>query len=98
MITRIVKMTFRADGVEPFVDNFNQVKSLIRAFEGCEHLQLWQDVNDKNTFFTYSKWQSESHLNVYRNSDLFKETWAFTKALFANKPAAWSVEQLQILE
>ncbi|MFY0673860.1 MAG: antibiotic biosynthesis monooxygenase [Bacteroidia bacterium] len=98
MITRVVKMKFRANGVEPFLDNFNTVKTRIRGFEGCEHLQLWRDVNDKNTFFTYSKWQSEDHLNKYRNSDLFKAVWKFTKSLFDDKPAAWSVQQVEILE
>ncbi|MGB0429822.1 MAG: putative quinol monooxygenase [Bacteroidia bacterium] len=98
MINRIVKMTFDNEGVEPFVNNFNKVKSQIRGFNGCEHLQLWRDVNEPNTYFTYSKWQSESHLNAYRDSVLFKETWKFTKALFSAKPMAWSVEQMEILE
>ena len=91
-------MKFRANGVEPFLNNFNEVKNQIRQFEGCKHLQLWQDVNDKQTFFTYSKWQSKDALNNYRNSELFKETWKFTKALFDDKPAAWSVQQLEVLE
>jgi heme-degrading monooxygenase HmoA len=97
MITRVVKMKFRAEGVQPFLNNFNEVKTQIRGFEGCEHLQLWRDVNDPNTFFTYSKWQSEDHLNNYRNSELFKVVWKFTKSLFDDKPAAWSVDQIEVL-
>ncbi len=42
--------------------------------------------------FTYSYWESEAHLNTYRHSDLFRETWAKTKVLFADKPEAWSIE------
>lgn len=98
MITRLVKMVFRAGEAQAFLDNFDLVKEQIRNFEGCTHLQLWNDISAPNTFFTYSKWESEDHLNAYRNSELFKETWAFTKALFADKPAAWSVQELRILD
>jgi heme-degrading monooxygenase HmoA len=44
--------------------------------------------------FTYSQWESEAHLNNYRASDLFAVTWRDTKAKFAHKAEAWSVEQV----
>ncbi len=34
---------------------------------------------------TYSRWQSEAALNQYRDSELFKSVWSFTKALFFRK-------------
>lgn len=98
MITRLVKMIFREGEAAKFLTNFDEVKTQIRGFDGCSHLQLWNDVAAPDTFFTYSKWESEAHLNAYRNSVLFKETWAFTKTLFADKPAAWSVQELRILD
>lgn len=93
MIVRIVKMTFRREEVVNFQNLFNERKEKIRHFEGCQHLELWQHAHDKNIFFTYSVWDSEQHLDHYRFSELFKDTWTKTKALFDSKPEAWSVNQ-----
>ncbi len=93
MIVRIVRMTFQKDKLEEFQTLFNERKALIRHFEGCNHLELWQDAHDEHVFLTYSIWDSEKHLDHYRFSELFKDTWAKTKALFAEKPIAWSVTQ-----
>jgi heme-degrading monooxygenase HmoA len=41
--------------------------------------------------FTFSIWDSEAALENYRQSDLFRDTWAKTKALFAEKAEAWSM-------
>ena len=98
MILRIVKMTFREDETENFLALFNERKNLIRTFEGCNHLELWQQAGIPNVFFTYSMWESEQHLDHYRFSELFKDTWAKTKALFAGKPQAWSVEQKMVVQ
>jgi quinol monooxygenase YgiN len=97
MIVRIVQMTFREEEVNNFQKLFDERKELIRHFEGCRHLELWQDAHMPNVFFTYSHWESEQALDHYRFSELFKNTWAKTKALFAEKPRAWSVEQRVIV-
>lgn len=91
MITRIVKMTFAEDHISTFLQNFHLNKDLIRNFDGCHHLELWQDIRESNVFWTYSIWESENHLNAYRESDLFKDVWSKTKILFAKKPEAWSL-------
>lgn len=98
MIVRIVQMTFRTEETEKFQQLFAERKQLIRNFEGCNHLELWQDAHNNNIFFTYSIWDSEIHLDHYRFSQLFKDTWAKTKALFADKPKAWSVIQKVLVE
>lgn len=92
MIVRIVKMHFRPEEVETFRGLFDGWKERIRNFEGCVHLELWQDKNTPEIFFTYSHWESSNHLDSYRNSELFGSVWPQTKALFAEKPQAWSVE------
>ncbi len=97
MIVRIVQMTFEPENVDTFLSLFEERKQLIRHFEGCKHLELWQGANASNIFFTYSMWDSEEHLNHYRFSELFKDTWTRTKALFADKPQAWSVNQRMIV-
>jgi len=97
MIKRIVKMEFRPEEVENFKQLFEKNKTKIRNFEGCSHLELWQDVNTPEIFMTYSFWKSEAHLNGYRTSALFKDVWSQTKIKFAQKPMAWSVEVLHQL-
>ncbi len=94
MLIRIVRMTFQPDKVEEFRTIFIESKEKIRAREGCEYLELWQDIHQPEVFVTHSHWQSEDHLNAYRDSELFKITWAKTKALFAYKPQAFSVKSL----
>lgn len=92
MIKRIVKLTFKEEHIHTFNELFNQVKTKIRNFDGCSHLELWQDTNNPCIFFTYSFWESPEHLEAYRHSDLFKTTWKATKILFESKAEAWSIE------
>jgi hypothetical protein len=97
MIIRIVKMVFREEEIEAFKQLFEERKSLIRNFEGCSHLELWQDKSHPGTFFTYSWWDSEEHLTNYRTSHFFDDTWTLTKQKFAAKPEAWSVNAVHSL-
>ncbi len=93
MIIRIVRLTFQEDKVEAFLQNFEENKQKIRHFEGCLRLVLWRDAHNPNIFCTHSHWISTEYLDKYRNSELFKGVWAFTKTLFADKPVAFSVEE-----
>lgn len=94
MFVRIVKMSFKADAIDEFLENFNQKKEHIRNFKGCRFLELYRDKTDTNVFFTYSYWNSEEDLENYRHSDLFKTVWSKTKPLFNDKPQAWSVDKV----
>ncbi|MDQ3192578.1 MAG: antibiotic biosynthesis monooxygenase [Bacteroidota bacterium] len=91
MITRFVKMTFKQGKEEDFLKIFHASFEKIRSFKGCKYLELLEDVNQKNIFFTHSIWENEELLNSYRKSELFKKTWKATKALFSDKPCAWSL-------
>lgn len=86
-------MTFQMDKVDEFTMLFDGVSKKIRNFPGCTYLKLMRDHNQPQVFVTYSKWQSEKHLNAYRDSELFGDTWAKTKVLFADKPVAFSLEE-----
>ena len=97
MIVRIVQMTFRQNEINNFVSLFEERKHLIRHFAGCQHLELWQDANRSNVFFTYSIWETEECLDHYRFSELFKDTWTKTKALFEERANAWSVTQKMVV-
>ena len=90
MITRIVKMTFKTENINTFLNIFNASRNKISSFKGCTYLELVRDEGNKSIFFTISKWRDETSLEEYRNSEVFKETWAKTKVLFNNKPIAWS--------
>lgn len=90
MIRRLVKLNIDAKQVEAFKDLFEAHKSQIRAFEGCEHLELWQDKTSASTFFTYSHWTDETRLEAYRQSELFGNIWPQTKLMFAGPAEAWS--------
>lgn len=95
MFIRIVKMSFDEKNISIFLQNFNENKSKIRNFKGCQLLELYRDKNNNTTFFSYSYWESENHLEAYRNSELFKNIWAKTKILFNAKPEAWSVDMVE---
>lgn len=88
-------MKFRPEEVEIFRALFSERKATIAAFDGCCHLELWQDAGDETIFCTYSHWESEAHLNRYRFSEFFKDTWGHTRALFAEKAEAWSVRRVE---
>ena len=95
MITRIVRLHFRPEERDAFLDIFNASKHLIRQFDGCQHLRLYNEAGRPDVFFTFSIWTSPAHLDAYRNSQLFEDTWTQTKALFVDKPQAWSMEELE---
>lgn len=94
MLIRIVKLSFEDKNIQSFLEIFENSKEKIRNFKGCRLLELYNDRNYKNIFFTYSYWDSEESLNNYRQSDYFKDVWSKTKILFNDKPEAWSVNSL----
>lgn len=87
MIHRIVKMTFTPGREEEFMAIFKEAGPQIALFPGCKGVRL---LRCEHIFFTYSFWENEQALEAYRHSDLFKQTWAPTKALFSAPPEAWS--------
>ena len=95
MIKRIVKMSFELEEVEKFKSIYELNWHKIKGFEGCLHVELLQDRSSPSIFFTYSNWESENHLNNYRESILFKTVWASTKVLFNQKPEAWTLNVLE---
>lgn len=95
MLIRIVRMTFRPNTTDTFLDHFDTVAPRIRKFPGCLHLELWQDEHYANQFTTCSHWDDGSALQQYRESDLFQSTWADVKPLFAARPKAFSYRRIR---
>lgn len=98
MIVRIVKLHFREEEVEAFKAYFDGICHQIRNFEGCQKLELLQQVDNPQIFFTYSYWENEAALEKYRHSELFKTFWGVAKAKFAGKPEAWSHHKIAAVE
>ena len=98
MFVRIVKLSFHAENIPAFLENFELMKEKIRNAPGNRLLELYQDKQNPELFFTYSYWDTEADLENYRNSELFYEVWQFTKKLFNDKPEAWSVDKLVSLK
>lgn len=90
MLIRIVRMTFRPDALDAFRALFDAAAPRIRAADGCLHLELWRDARFANILTTYSHWASSDALAAYRDSALFRTTWAETRPLFAAPPEARS--------
>ena len=90
MLIRIVRLTLTPERLPDFLALFERVSPAIRAIEGCEHLELLQDMTHPNIVSTYSRWTSEAALENYRQSEFFKKTWKETKTLFAAPPSAHS--------
>lgn len=95
MIKRIVKLTFKPENVENFKEIFRESRYKIVQSKGCHSVEVLQGINEPNIFFTFSIWDSEADLNLYRHSELFQRTWQKTKVLFLEKPEAWSVDSLE---
>jgi quinol monooxygenase YgiN len=87
-------MTFAPEHIERFRSVFNSHWKTIAGFEGCTHLELFQDQNDPQVFFTYSHWNTEQDLENYRQSDFFRGVWGQTKTYFSAPPQAWSVKKM----
>jgi len=90
-------MSFQPEKVADFLGVFEESKHKIHTMPGCHRLELLRDLDLPCVFMTYSYWDDAAALNRYRDSELFKSTWAKTKVLFADKPVAYSVERLQEL-
>ena len=89
MIERIVKLAIVPDSNEgiTFREIFSASKNHIANQPGCHGVHL---LESETHFFTYSSWETEEYLNAYRQSSLFGEVWPKTKALFYDKPEAWT--------
>lgn len=97
MITRIVRLSFELHHIATFLQVFEETKEYIRSFDGCQYLELMQDLHHTNVYYTYSQWTSDDALQHYRQSELFESTWTRTKILFNDKPLAYSLKTIAIV-
>ena len=79
------------DLIANFEEIFQQSQPKIAKMDGCISVKLNQDINNPHIFFTISEWETEAHLEAYRKSELFINTWKKVKPMFAAKAEAWSL-------
>ena len=92
MLIRIVRLTLHPNATQSFHGLFAEIAPKIRQLQGCHRLELWTDRTAANIVATYSEWESESSLNSYRKSDLFREAWAQVKPFFVAPAEARSYD------
>jgi quinol monooxygenase YgiN len=97
MIVRIVKLTFRTEESERFLELYDTWQHKVRASTGCVYLQLLRSTDAPDTFFTYSCWLSPANLDAYRKGEVFGSVWPILKAMFSAPAEAWSVETVSEL-
>ncbi|MCY4158984.1 MAG: antibiotic biosynthesis monooxygenase [Bacteroidetes bacterium] len=90
MLIRIVRLHLQEEFTQSFHEIFEAIAPKIRQTHGCKRLDLWVDTTSVNIVTTYSEWDSESSLNRYRQSDLFKSNWEQVKPFFADSAIAHS--------
>ncbi|NNC69135.1 MAG: antibiotic biosynthesis monooxygenase [Gammaproteobacteria bacterium] len=88
-------MTIDSHHVEEFIKTFESKQKDIAKFAGCQKVELLYDVACPNILYTISHWDTEDHLQDYRDSGFFEDTWTTVKKLFAGKPEAWSLKQVE---
>jgi quinol monooxygenase YgiN len=94
MIIRVVQMTFQQNRADDFLEFISGIRHQIRNFPGCEHLDIFREIEKGNIFISTSHWKSTEALNQYRKSALFKTTWSRVREWFSEKPRAWSLEKV----
>ena len=85
-------MVFIEEKSAKFREHSKTIVNKISKSKGCHKVEILQDINDRNIFFSYSHWSSEEDLNNYRNSEMFKNIWGELRKMFAKKTQAWSTE------
>lgn len=90
MVTRIVKLSFKPEHVDDFLEFFEGIKNKVNEYPGCLGMQLMRQVDQPHVIFTYSQWESEDKLNEYRASGTFGKVWPNIKPWFNARPEAWT--------
>lgn len=88
-------MYFKEENINDYLRILEDTKEQIRNFEGCQKLEILQDLNQEHIFTIYSYWKDKKALDGYRHSGFFMENWRKTKKLFSQKPMAFSCVQLE---
>ncbi len=93
MIVRIVKLQFDESTHEEAQSHLLSYVSTVRSWPGCSRLEVLFDAHRVGRVVTYSHWESESALNAYRISPVFREFWSLVKPHLSKPAEAWTMER-----
>ena len=97
-IQRIVRLHFKEGKEKVFLNEIlPKQKHFTRSFQGCNRLELWQDVDNEQIVYSFSLWDSVEDLNNYRYSDQFRAFWKATKQHFKEPAQAFSAQQIEVV-
>ncbi|MDH3651032.1 MAG: antibiotic biosynthesis monooxygenase [Saprospiraceae bacterium] len=91
---RLVKLTVKPDQIQTFKEIFHSNSKVIARQAGCSILELWQDQENPQIFYTYSQWQSADCLESYRASPFFGALWIKVKPLFEQGAQVWNLNHV----
>lgn len=94
MITRVVKLTLKEGLKQEFLDIYRARNPKKNNMEGCISVRMFEPTIDSHEVFTISEWENEDYLNLYRETDYFKESWSMLKPLFTERAEAWSLQEI----
>ncbi len=90
MIVRLVRLKFKPEHVDTFLEFYERSRETIRHQEGCLALSLLQETGDPTAFATWSTWRSSRDLQLYRRSEFFRGFWPVVKGLLSEPATAVS--------
>jgi hypothetical protein len=84
-------MHFTDEGSELFLELFKKHRVAMASVEGCHSLEMFSVADKPFSYATISKWESATHLENYRQSELFNTIWKKIKPTFASKAEAFTL-------
>ena len=97
VIVRYVELRIQIEKVEEVRQLLKAQAPLVRSQDGCFHLEINESIDEAGLFSTYSYWTGVDALNLYRQSDVFRDFWNRVKPLFRESAHARSFVHLDTL-
>lgn len=81
MIITTVKMRGREDKRLEILQTLRGIAGQVRQCKGCVGVDCYQDIDDKNVFYTMQEWRTRQDLDDHLNSKLFAALLGITSIL-----------------
>jgi quinol monooxygenase YgiN len=91
---RIVRLQFQQEHCSAFIAAFEERRTHVIGFPGCNSLRLLNDSENPCVFYTFSCWENTAALEAYRDSEIFRSLWSCIKPWFSDKAQAWSMNPI----
>ena len=72
MITITIKLHSRPEKRNEIIQTIKELADQIGKNTKCKKIKIYQDIDDKNTFFLVEDWPTKNDLGEYLSSQLFK--------------------------